>query len=270
MRARVWGCRGSLATPGPATVRYGGNTSCVEVRPPDGSLIVLDAGTGIRSLGLSLAAAPVRELDLLLTHVHLDHIEGIGFFQPLFDPECTVRIWGPRPDGTSLEEHISTWLSPPFFPVPFDRIPAQVEFTEIWDDAWELDGLRIASAPVSHPGPTVGYRVSQNGASIAYVPDNEPGLDPEAGMTVAAGADLLFHDAQYTDSEYASRTGWGHCSLSDFSAYLGTARPRRAVMFHHDPTHGDGRLEEMLETASASSDCEHLALGHEGLEIQLP
>lgn len=270
MRARVWGCRGSLAAPGAATVRYGGNTSCVEVRAPNGSPVVLDAGTGIRSLGISLAAAPVKEFDLLLTHVHLDHIEGLGFFAPLFDPECTVRIWGPRNDQeTTLEQHLARFLSPPFFPVPFERIPAQIIVNEVWADTWELDGLRVTSAPVAHPGRTVGYRLSQNGTSIAYVPDNEPALDWDAGMDVAAGADVLFHDAQYTAEEYAARVGWGHSSTEVFTAFVAAAAPRQAIMFHHDPAHDDSRLEEMLATVQAVRDLPPVALGYEGLEIDL-
>jgi phosphoribosyl 1,2-cyclic phosphodiesterase len=250
-------------------VRYGGNTSCVEVRAPNGSLIVLDAGTGIRSLGLSLAAAPVKELDLLLTHVHLDHIEGLGFFGPLFDPECTVRIWGPRNDERTLAEHIARFLSPPFFPVPFEQIPAQITVTEVWADSWELDGLRVASAPVAHPGRTIGYRLSRNGTSLAYLPDNEPALEPEAGMELAAGADVLFHDAQYTAEEYATRVGWGHSSTGDFGAFVATAAPGRAIMFHHDPAHTDAQLEEMLATARAAPGCGDVALACEGLEIDL-
>jgi phosphoribosyl 1,2-cyclic phosphodiesterase len=250
-------------------VRYGGNTSCVEVRAPNGSLIVLDAGTGIRSLGLSLASAPLKELDLLLTHVHLDHIEGLGFFAPLFDPECTVRIWGPRNDERTLAEHIARFLSPPFFPVPFEKIPAQITVTEVWTDSWELNGLRVTSAPVAHPGRTVGYRLSQNGASLAYVPDNEPALDREAGMELAAGANVLFHDAQYTAEEYATRVGWGHSSTADFGAFVAAATPGRAIMFHHDPAHTDAQLEEMLATARAAPDCGDVALGCEGLEIDL-
>jgi len=251
-------------------VRYGGNTSCVEVRPPDGSLIVLDAGTGIRSLGLALAGTPVHEVDLLLTHMHLDHIEGLGFFTPLFDPDCTLRIWGPSPNGTTLRQHIATYLSPPYFPVPFEQIPARITFNEVWDDAWELDGLRIATTPVSHPGRTVGYRISQNGTSIAFIPDNEPALDHESGLAVAADVDLLFHDAQYTDAEYRTRVGWGHTSLADLTNYLAAAAPRRALMFHHDPAHTDEQLEQMLDDARRGFDSGELSLAHEGLEIELP
>ena len=269
MKARIWGCRGSLSTPGAATVRYGGNTSCIEVRTSTGALVVLDAGTGVRSLGASLAAAPPTELDLLLTHLHLDHIEGLGFFAPLFDPNCTVRVWGPRPVSGSLEALVATYLSPPYFPVPFEKIPASISFNEISADTWQIDDLRVSTVPVCHPGSTVGYRLSQNGNSLAYIPDNEPALDRKSGLAVAGGADVLFHDAQFTDAEYAARVGWGHAAVSDFVAYLAEASPRRALMFHHDPTHSDGELERMLAQVEAAADGYAVELAHEGLELEL-
>jgi len=265
----VWGCRGSLATPGPDTIVSGGNTSCLEVRLADDSLLVLDAGTGIRALGLALGRVHQRPLHILLTHLHLDHIEGLGFFAPLFDPECVVRIWGPRPVDGSLHDLLSTYLSPPFFPVPFERIPAQISFTEVSEDAWEIGGLRIASVPVQHPGSTVGYRLSQNGSSLAYIPDNEPALDRGSGLSVAGEADVLLHDAQFTDAEYPSRVGWGHSALSDYVSYLAEASPARAFMFHHDPSHADGQLEEMLVEVREQSGRDDIELAFEGLELDL-
>jgi phosphoribosyl 1,2-cyclic phosphodiesterase len=269
MRLRVWGCRGSLASPGPATVGYGGNSSCVEVRAHDGSLIVLDAGTGIRPLGASLSGEPIAELDLLLTHLHLDHIEGLAFFAPLFDPGCKIRIWGPRPGAGSLRDAITTWLSPPYFPVRFEQIPADISFTEVWEDTWRLGNVEVTSMPVSHPGPTVGYRLTENGSSLAYIPDNEPALDPESGLALAQGVDLLLHDAQFTDEEYASRTGWGHSALSDFVGVLAATTPRQALMFHHDPGHSDDQLEALLAAARAASGHDQLDLAREGLEVAL-
>jgi phosphoribosyl 1,2-cyclic phosphodiesterase len=268
MKARIWGCRGSLATPGPETVRYGGDTSCVEVRTSSGRLVVLDAGTGIRQLGISLGGS-VKELDLLLTHMHLDHIEGLGFFAPLFDPECTIRVWGPRPLEGSLEELIATYLSPPYFPVPFERIPATISFTELAAESFEIDEVVVTTTPVCHPGSTLGYRLSLNGSSFAYIPDNEPALDRESGLAVAGDADVLFHDAQFTDEEYSSRVGWGHSAMTDFVTYLAAAAPKRAVMFHHDPTHADGQLETMLAGVQTATSSEAVELAHEGLEVEL-
>jgi phosphoribosyl 1,2-cyclic phosphodiesterase len=269
MRARIWGCRGSLATPGEATVRYGGNTTCLEVRSAGGAVVVIDAGTGIRDLGHALEDESLHHLDLLLTHLHLDHIEGLGFFALLFDPESTIKIHGPRPLNGTLREKIAAYLSPPYFPVPFDHIDARLSFEEIESDAWNINGLRISSAPVCHPGATLAYRIEEHGASLAFVPDNEPGLEPESGLEVAGGADVLFHDSQFTDEEYATRVGWGHTSQSDFTAYLKAAAPKRAVMVHHDPSHGDDQLEQMLDQARNDSGHDDLCLGHEELELEI-
>jgi phosphoribosyl 1,2-cyclic phosphodiesterase len=269
MKVRIWGCRGSLASPGEQTVRYGGNTTCLEVQTPSGALVVVDAGTGIRDLGRNVAGRGVQQIELLLTHLHLDHIEGLGFFAPLFDPECRIRIHGPRPDGGSLKEMISAYLSPPYFPVPFDRIDASISFVEVERESWELDGLRVSSTRVCHPGPTLCYRLEANGRSLAFVPDNEPGLERDSGLELADGADVLLHDSQFTDEEYATRVGWGHCSLSHFVAYLEDAAPGRAVMVHHDPAHSDAELEELLEQARERSGRDDLVLGREGLELEL-
>jgi phosphoribosyl 1,2-cyclic phosphodiesterase len=270
VRATIWGCRGSLATPGPSTIRYGGNTSCVEVRSRSGAVIVLDAGTGIRELGAKLVKEKIKEVHLLLTHMHLDHVEGLGFFGPLFDPECAVHFFGPRPDEHSLRDRISEYVSPPLFPLPFEQVPGgRPTFTEVWEDAWEVGGVRVRSTRVQHPGPTVGYRLEEAGRSLAFIPDNEPGLDAKSGLAVAGGADVLLHDAQYTAEEYASRVGWGHSSLPDFAAVVRAAAPGRTLMFHHDPSHADEQLEEMLTTARELSDRADVELAHEGLEIDL-
>jgi phosphoribosyl 1,2-cyclic phosphodiesterase len=250
-------------------VRYGGNTMCLEVKTADGAVVVLDAGTGVRSLGRSLVERKVLDIELLLTHLHLDHIEGLGFFAPLFNPEVTIRIHGPRPDGGTLEEMISTYLSPPYFPVPFERIDAAISFEEIERESWQLDGLRVSSTRVRHPGPTLCYRLEEGGKSLAFIPDNEPGLERESGLDLAGGADILLHDSQYTDEEYETRVGWGHCALSHLVVYLGDAAPRRAVMIHHDPAHTDGELESLLDRARDASRHDDLVLGHEGLELEL-
>jgi phosphoribosyl 1,2-cyclic phosphodiesterase len=267
MKATIWGCRGSLATPGASTVGYGGNTSCVEVRPHRGGVIILDAGTGIRRLGARLADEGIGEVDLLLTHLHLDHIEGLGFFEPLFDAACTIRVHGPRPDGGSLEEQIAHYLSPPYFPVPFERIPARIEFLELWRECFELDGVQVTSAPVEHPGPTVGYRLDERGRSVAFIPDNEPGLSPASGLELAAGVDVLIHDAQYTDEEYETRVGWGHTSQSDLVRFVGEAAPGRTVLFHHDPAHDDRQLEQMAQETSARLGSDTVELAREGREL---
>ena len=280
MRARIWGCRGSLATPGPQTVRYGGNTSCVELRPAGGALIVLDAGTGIRPLGLALGRDRPSTIHLLLTHLHLDHVEGLGFFLPLWDPEVDLHVWGPPAPDRSLRDRIAAYLSPPLFPRPFAEIPARLHFHEVPDGDWELGSLRIVTRHVTHPGPTVAYRFEEDGRTLAFIPDNEPALDgdlrsqPEdsvSGLELARGVDVVLHDAQYTEGEYRTRVGWGHSSVADAMIFRQLAEPGRFVMFHHEPVHSDADLEAMLERARelAGDAAERVVLAREGMEIDL-
>jgi len=268
VRARIWGCRGSLATPGPSTVRYGGNTSSIEIRTAHNELLVLDAGTGVRELGRALGTEPPVRIDLLLTHLHLDHIEGLGFFAPIFDERCTITIWGPTQGDGTLRDRIVDYLSPPLFPLRFEQLPARIEVNEVWEDAWELAGLRIRSSPVRHRGPTLGFRLDENGTALAYVPDNEPALEPESGLDLATGATVLLHDAQYTAEEYATRVGWGHTDLPSFGGYAGRAGAARTLMFHHDPAHADGTLERMRDEAAEHAGRD-LELAREGLELTL-
>ena len=247
---------------------YGGNTMCVEVRSASGAVVVLDAGTGVRELGKALAAERVREVDLLLTHLHLDHIEGLGFLAPLFDAECRVRILGPHQEGATLAERIVAYLSPPYFPLPFAQFGAAIEFVELGAETFCVGGIEVAAAFVRHPGPTLGYRLTENGRSLAFIPDNEPGLDPESGLVLARGADVLLHDAQYTDEEYAERVGWGHTAVAHLVRYLAEAAPGRAVLVHHDPDHDAAALERLRDDAAGRAGRE-LELGFEGLELTL-
>lgn len=249
MDARIWGCRGSLAAPGPETARYGGNSPCVELRPAAGGLVVLDAGTGIRPLGEAVLG--VSEVHILLTHLHLDHVEGLGFFSPLHDPACRLTIWGPPQEGSSLAARLATWLSPPFFPVPFAKIADRLDIHEVRDERWAIGALSVSCAVVEHPGTTLGFRIEEGGRSLVYVPDVEADRDASAAVALARGADVLLHDAQYTVDEYTSHAGWGHSSLAGFAAVVADAAPQRALMFHHDPAHDDDDLEAMRDGAAA-------------------
>jgi phosphoribosyl 1,2-cyclic phosphodiesterase len=280
MRAKIWGCRGSLAAPGPETVRYGGNTSCIEVRLSDDRLIVLDAGTGIRNLGVALGSDRPDRIDILLSHLHLDHIEGLGFFTPIWDPRCEVHIWGPPSPGHSLRERIATYFSPPLFPVHLDDIPSHLEVHDAPEEGWQLGPAAVYGAPVNHPGPTLGYRLDESGKVLAYISDHEPALgtdlataDPEwiSGYGLAYGADTLFHDAQYTEDEYPGRTGWGHSSIAHTVTFGLITKVRRLLMFHHDPLHSDAQLESMLVRAKELWGDEHdgLALSYEGMELDV-
>ena len=282
MRARIWGCRGSLAAPGPETIRYGGNTSCVEVRLPDGQLLVVDAGTGIRNLGVSMGPARPDRIDILLTHLHLDHVEGLGFFTPIWDETCEIHIWGPASPNRTLRQRIATYFSPPLFPVHINDIPSRLAIHDAPEGLdWQIGGATIRAQQVNHPGPTLGYRIEHEGRSLCYISDHEPaaGTDlgtasPEwvSGYDVAAGAGVLFHDAQYTEDEYPQRVGWGHSSIADTVAFALLAKVRQLMLFHHDPLHSDAKLEEMLARAKElwGQEADGLALASEGMELEVP
>jgi phosphoribosyl 1,2-cyclic phosphodiesterase len=273
----VWGCRGSLATPGAETVRYGGNTSCVEVVLDSGDRIVLDAGTGLRPLGVELGRDG-GELHIMLTHLHLDHLQGLGFFRPLFDPDREVHLWGPASPVQSLEDRIAIYLSPPLFPVRLSDIPARLVFHDQPRNV-TIGSATVHAGNVAHQGPTVGYRIEEDGMVLAYVPDHEPSLGVEldrmppdwiSGHEVAHDADVLFHDAQYGDEEYPRHVGWGHSSVDHVMAFARRVGVGTVVLFHHDPYHTDVELEMLLDAArrqcAAGGD---VCLAHEGMQVTL-
>jgi phosphoribosyl 1,2-cyclic phosphodiesterase len=280
MRLTIWGCRGSLPTPGPDTVQYGGNTSCVELSVDGGPALVLDAGTGIRELGHRLVDRGTRRIHLLLTHLHLDHLEGLRFFAPLWDERVTIGIWGPPSPLLSLRERISRSFSPPLFPVDLGAVPAQVSFHDLPREPWTIGEVLLEAQLVVHPGPTVGFRIEAAGASVAYLPDHEPALAGEitgtprewlSGGGVAAGADVLLHDAQFFEDEYDERIGWGHSSVADAVAFTRAVGARRLVLFHHEPAHSDSALLRLEERARALDRGGELrpALAREGMVFEL-
>ncbi len=279
MEARVWGCRGSVAAPGPDTVKYGGNTSCVEVRLSSGHGLVLDAGTGIRPLGLAMHEALPEELHILLTHLHMDHLQGLGFFRPLFVPGLEIHIWGPTSPVQNLADRIAIYLSPPLFPVHLEDVPSRLTFHDAPEDPVVIGSAVVRSAKVTHQGPTVGYRVEEAGHSLAYIPDHEPSLGTDlrsvpatwiSGHDLARGADVLFHDAQYRDHEYDSHVGWGHSSIAATVAFAQKAGVDTLVLFHHDPYHTDDDLEQLLVEAHARwpGHADQVCLAYEGLTFQ--
>ena len=250
MRVKVWGVRGSIPVPGPAVERYGGNTSCVQVTAQDGREIILDAGTGIRALGAALAGN-CRTADILLTHLHIDHIQGLLFFAPLFEPEADITVWGPPAHGRALRERLARFLSSPLAPIELRDLPNQVRFRDVPTAPWRIGEVEITPALVLHSGPTLGYRLRENGASCCYLPDHEPGLGGDldrvasqwiSGHELASGASLLIHDAQYSDAEYADHRGWGHSSFTDALSFARRSEAERVVLFHHDPDHDDERI----------------------------
>jgi phosphoribosyl 1,2-cyclic phosphodiesterase len=251
VQVKVWGARGSVPSPGPETTRYGGNTSCVQLTLSDGTVVVLDAGTGLRSLGLALNEESTRA-NILLTHLHLDHIQGLVFFAPAFRQSTELAIWGPRAPDASLQDRIARYISAPLSAVEVRELPCNVAFREAPPTEWQIGPATLQAASVTHRGPTLGYRVTEGDTSVCYIPDHEPALgaslqadEPEwiSGYELARGATLLIHDCQYTDAEYPDRLGWGHSRLSDALAFAHRVGPERLMLFHHDPLHSDDFLD---------------------------
>lgn len=278
INVKLWGTRGSLAAPGSETTRYGGNTSCVEVRGDDGTLLVLDAGTGIRRLGKAIST-PLCRVDILLTHLHMDHIQGLGFFAPLRNPGCEVHIWGPASTTLNLRSRLTRYLSPPLFPVHLRDLEAPLTLHEVPCGDFDVGPFRISSALVCHPDPTVGYRIASPDSVITYLPDHEPALgakrfplsrDWTSGYTLAKDVDLLIHDAQYTAAEYVERVGWGHSAFQHTFAFAELAEVKQLVPFHHDPTHSDDDLDQFIaECVHATSPSFAVTPGMEGLTFEL-
>lgn len=257
MKVTLWGTRGSIAAPGAETARYGGNTACVEVRGTDGTVLVLDAGTGIRRLGTSLPHS-VSRVDILLTHLHMDHLQGLGFFAPLYNPEAEVHIWGPASTTLSLQRRLMRYLSPPLFPVRLRELPCRLVLHEVPCGDFEVGEFHISSMLICHPGPTVGYRIATARATLAYLTDHEPALGRQqfplagewtSGYAIAAGADLLIHDAQYSSEEYAYCVGWGHSAFEHALAFAALTKVKHFVPFHHDPAHNDDDLDRLSAEA---------------------
>jgi ribonuclease BN (tRNA processing enzyme) len=272
MHVTLWGTRGSVPTPGPETVRYGGNTACVEVKAIDNHAVILDAGSGIARLSGTIGPETTR-IDVLLTHLHMDHILGLGFFEPFRRPGLEVHMWGPSSTTLDLRARLSRYMSPPLFPVRLHELECQLELHDVPLGSFEIPGLRVRTARVCHPGPTVGYRLEDDLGVVTYLPDHEPALgsrhfpEPEqwmSGYDLAEGADLLIHDAQYAQSEYESHVGWGHSTIDQTLAFADTTEVGHLVAFHHDPGHDDAQLERFYSEALVDDSSYSLTIGAEG------
>lgn len=261
MKVTIWGARGSLADSGPEHARYGGNTSCVEVEGEGGTLLVLDAGTGARKLGAKLNGK-VNEVHVLLTHFHMDHIQGLGFFGPLFNPDTKVTIWGPPSTTLSMHDRLTRYLSPPLFPLRIRDFDCTWELCDAPRGSFQIGEFKLEADLVSHPNPTMGYRISNGSGTLAYIPDHEVALgrdwfpsEPEwtSGYAIAKGVDLLIHDTQYLDEEYSEHIGWGHSTTSQSMAFARLCGVKRLVTFHHDPAHDDAAIDGVVKAARAEA-----------------
>lgn len=271
MRLRFWGTRGSIAAPGPETLRYGGNTACVEVRADDGTLLVFDCGTGARKLGLTLAQEGPARVHLFISHTHSDHIQGLPFFVPAFLRGSHLTIYGPAGIDRSFPSAVGGQMDYAYFPVPIRDLPARVDFEELGEGDFAVGDIHVRTHYLNHTAPTLAYRIELGGVTVVYATDHEPHADvawhpdpPGADQTDAlphpgdarhaeflAGADLVIHDAQYTAAEFPAKIGWGHSPVEYAVGVALAARARRLALFHHDPMRGDDAIDALLAAARA-------------------
>ena len=265
MRVQFWGTRGSIAKPGPSTARYGGNTSCVEVRSARGTLVIVDCGTGGHSLGQKLMSGGAKGLrgHILISHTHWDHIQGIPFFYPLFAPGNEWDIHGPRGLGQSLRETLAEQMQYTYFPVTLDQCRAQIRYHDLVEGTFDIDDIKVSTHYLNHPALTLGYRLEADGGAVVYACDHEPysrmvatgdaeitGQDLRHAEFVN-GADLLIHDAQYTAEEYPAKVGWGHSSV-EYVVNLGRfAQVKKVALTHHDPLRDDDAIDRLVANIQA-------------------
>jgi len=259
-----WGTRGSIPTPGAQTARYGGNTPCVAVEGAGDQLVILDAGTGIRALGLHLVEKQngAVKVEILLSHAHWDHIQGLPHFKPFFAPGNAVRIWGSRQGTTSLEAILRQQMDPAVFPVPLDALSAQLTVQQVDVPEFSIGEFRVRTMKLRHPGTTLGFRLTpvKGGPSLGYVTDNELGSGGHYDVPATwrkdfvaflSGVDLLIHDAMYTPAELAVHRGWGHSTYEEAVTLAQDTAVKRLVLFHHEPEHSDEMMDGLVKSARA-------------------
>jgi len=264
------GVRGSTPAPGPATVHYGGHTACVALEVPGQEPIVLDLGTGLRSWAATLDPEEPLRAKALLTHLHLDHVQGLPFFEPLERAGASLDVYGPSPAEGTIAKVLGELFRPPWVPEP----PAGVRFYDCADEELSLGGAKVWARTVPHKGPTNGYRVEWEGVSIAYVSDHQapPALDtvPEPVLELADGVDLLVHDGQYTAAEWECKGGWGHSTVDYAVLVARQAGARRLALFHHDPARSDDDLDRLLDGARRTAErlgVDEVLVAAEGLTV---
>lgn len=256
MRIKFWGVRGSIACPSPAYVKYGGNTSCLEV-DYGGHPIILDAGTGIRGLGKEFLRRDVKRAHILLTHTHWDHINGFPFFVPAFNPHGDFHLMaGHLPENNGIKNVLSFQMTNPMFPVPLDTMQASIIYEDFaaGDDFTIHDSVKVRTTQLNHPDRATGYRLDVGGHSLCYITDTEhvPGKLDENILALIEGADLMVYDSTYTEEEFPSKVGWGHSTWQEGVRLCKAANVKRLAVFHHDPDHDDNFMEALeLEALQA-------------------
>jgi phosphoribosyl 1,2-cyclic phosphodiesterase len=272
MTVRIWGARGSIPCPGPDTVRYGGNTSCVEITCGNRTL-VFDAGSGLRLLGNQMMRDnKAADIDLFLSHCHIDHLIGLPFFAPLFEKDSRVRLWaGNVEPAGGLKETVRKMMSYPLFPIEMEMARGKIEFTDF--EAGEVlspqSGITIRTADLNHPGGAIGYRLEYAGKAVAYITDtelNEAALDP-AMLALAKDVALLIIDSTYTDDELPQHVGWGHSSWQQTVRFADAAGVKSLCLYHHDPEHDDATMDCISE-ASAKARA-GTVVAREGMTIEI-
>lgn len=283
MRVKFWGTRGSLAKPGPSTLRYGGNTSCVCIESASGTRVILDCGTGAHGLGQELMSQGPTRGHILISHTHWDHIQGLPFFTPLFVPGYEWDIYGPRGLSGSLKEALAGQMQYTYFPVTLDALGATVRYHGLGEGSFQVGDILVRTRYLNHPALTLGYRLEADGVSVVYSCDHEPhdpaaangtgrlGGEDQAHAEFLAGATLVIHDAQYSSAEYPAKRGWGHSTPAYVVRVCESAGVERVALTHHDPLRSDDeidRLVEALRAEAADSALEILAAA-EGQELEL-
>jgi phosphoribosyl 1,2-cyclic phosphodiesterase len=254
LAVRFWGVRGSIACPSPQHVRYGGNTSCIELELGEHT-VILDAGTGIRGLGHSLLGRQVQNASLLLTHSHWDHISGFPFFGPGFRKGHHFRVMAGHLREGSIRDVLAGQMMQPTFPVPLEAMQAELEFSDFRaGDTFELyPGVRVRTTPLNHPNGATGYRIEYGGKAVCYVTDTEhvPGKPDQNVLGLIEGADLVIYDSTYTDDEFVSKVGWGHSTWQEAVRLARVSDVAQLSIFHHDPEHTDDQMDAIRDEALA-------------------
>ncbi|MES1257655.1 MAG: response regulator [Acidobacteriota bacterium] len=270
MLVRFWGTRGSIATPGPSTNRYGGNTSCVEIVTSAGKRLICDCGTGARALGMQLMQAGPKPIEaaILLSHTHWDHIQGFPFFAPLFVPGNRFTVYGPKGANSTLPEVLAGQMEFTYFPVELEQLGARIEYQDLTEGVHDLGGVRVTAQFLNHPAAALGYRIEADGVSVLYLCDHEPYWESLWRSDAAPGrlesilhdgdrrhaafmenADVVIHDCQYTPEEYPAKKNWGHSTWSYVTQIAAAAKVKRLFLTHHDPTHNDDTLDGIEQSA---------------------